>query len=245
MTIRRRTHRGAVAAIVAATLVALATGCGGGSSSASHTPAASATPDPTALLASAKSTLDATSGLHFTLVGSDIPAGTTGITAGEGDAVRPSSFQGTLKVSGSGLSGTVKVISVDHVVYAKLPLLPGYHTINPANYGISDPGNFLNPDTGLSSLLVEATSATYEGQTRVGGVVLDQVKAVLPGEAVDKVLGSADASKPVDAEFGIEPTSHEIRTAVLTGPFFSKTTNSTFTLALSNYGETVTISAPS
>jgi hypothetical protein len=231
---------------VALTLVALASGCSGSSSKAASSSSAAASPDPTVLLTEAKATLDATSGLHFLLAATDIPSGTSGVTSGEGDAVRPDKFKGTIKISGGGLlSGTVSVVSVGGVVWAKLPLLPGYHKIDPAKYGISDPGNLLNPQTGLSSLLVEPTNATYAGQTRVDGVVLDQVDATLPGAAVGALLGSADPSQPVQAQFGIEPTNHEIRSAVITGPFYSKTQNSTFTLTLSNYGETVLISAPS
>ncbi|BEP16277.1 hypothetical protein acdb102_45880 [Acidothermaceae bacterium B102] len=212
-------------------------GCGG------H--AAKAKPaDPLALLREAKAAIDATSGVHFTLVGAQVPSGASGVTSGEGDAGRPDVFQGSLVVSGAGLSGTVKIISTGGIVYAKLSLLPGYHKINPKSYGFGDPGTFIDPDKGLSSLLAAPTSATYESQTRVDGVVLDRVKAVLPGGPVASLLGSADAKAPVTAELGIEPTSHQIRSVVLTGPFFSATQPSTFTLTLSKYGESVTVSAP-
>jgi LppX_LprAFG lipoprotein len=214
-----------------------AAACGGHSAKAK--PA-----DPLALLRQAKTTIDATSGIHFTLVGSRIPSGAAGVTAGEGDAVRPDAFQGSLVVSGSGLSGTVKIISTGGVVYAKLPLLPGYHKIDPSSYGFGDPGEFIDPVKGLSSLLVTPTTATYDTQTRVDGVVLDRVKAVLPGAPVAVLLGSADAKAPVTAELGIEPTSHQVRSVVLTGPFFSATEQSTFTLTLSKYGESVTVRAP-
>jgi hypothetical protein len=212
-------------------------GCGG--HSAKHKPA-----DPLSLLRQAKATIDATSGLHFALVGTQVPSGASGVTSGEGDAVRPQGFQGSLVVTGAGLSGTVKIISTGGVVYAKLPLIPGYHRVNPKDYGFGDPGTFLDPDHGLSSLLTAPTSATYESQTRAGGVVLDRIKAVLPGPPVASLLGSADSTAPVTADLGIEPASHEIRSVVLTGPFFSAKQPSTFTLTLSKYGETVTIRAP-
>ena len=158
--------------------------------------------------------------------------------------MRPDAFQGSLTVSGAGLTGTVKVISVGHVVWAKLPLLPGYHKVNPKDYGFGDPGQFIDQQTGLSSLLATPTSATYDGQSRVDGVVLDRVKAQLPGPPVAALLGSADSAAPVSAELGIDPTSHQIRSVVLTGPFFSKQQPSTFTLTLSKYGESVHVSAP-
>lgn len=222
---------------MAATGVLLVAACGGKGSQAK--PA-----DPLALLREAKATIDATSGIHFVLTGSQLPSGAEGVTAGKGDAVRPDSFQGSLTVSGAGLSGTVEVISVGHVVYAKLPLIPGYHKVDPASYGFGDPGQFIDPATGLSSLLVAPTTAAYDGQTRVGGVVLDRVKAQLPGPQVAQLLGSADSKAPVDAEIGIDPSSHQIRSVVLTGPFFSSTQRSTFTLTLSSYGESVQVRAP-
>ncbi len=237
------THRASAAGLAAVLLLGLVTGCGG-SKSKPAAASASATPNAEAMLAEAKATLDATSSLHFALTTTNVPSGSGGITSGEGDVARPDKFQGTLKVSSSGLSGTVKVVSVGGVVWAKLPLLPGYHKIDPAKYGISDPGNLLNPDTGLSSLLLEPTNATYKGQVRVDGVVLDQVDATLPGAAVDKIFSSADPSQPVDAQFGIEPSTHEIRSATITGPFFSSSQKSTLAIGLSNYGETVSISAP-
>ena len=67
---------------------------------------------------------------------------------------------------------------------------------------------------------------------------------MLPGPPVAELLGSADTKAPVQAEVGIDPATHQIRSVVLTGPFFSATQPSTFTLTLSKYGESVTVSAP-
>jgi LppX_LprAFG lipoprotein len=223
--------------VTAGCLAVAAAGCGGGAGKAK--PA-----DPLALLRQAKAAIDSTTGVHFVLAGSRIPSGAQGVTGGEGDAVRPDAFQGSLTVSGAGLSGTVKVTSVGHVVWAKLPLLPGFHKINPADYGFGDPGQFINADTGLASLLTTPTSAAYDGQARVDGVVLDRVKAQLPGPPVAALLGSADSKAPVAAELGIDPATHQIRSVVLTGPFFSTQQPSTFTLTLSRYGESIHVSAP-
>ena len=178
------------------------------------------------------------------LRGTALPSGASGVSAGEGDAARPYGFQGTLTVTASILSGTVKVISLHHTVWAQLPLIPGYHTIDPHAYGFGDPGQLLDPANGLSSLLVTPSSAAYDGQVRVSGTVLNRVKAQLPGPVVARLLTSADESRPVSAEIGIDPTTAQIRQVVLTGPFFSKTTPSTYTLTLSKYGESVTIRAP-
>ena len=51
------------------------------------------------LLAKAKKTLDATKTVHFVLGSSGAPSSGTVLTGGDGDIARPSSFQGTLKVT--------------------------------------------------------------------------------------------------------------------------------------------------
>jgi lipoprotein LprG len=64
-------------------------------------------------LAAAKETLDATSGVTISLTTDDLPNGITGITAAEGTGVHPSAFEGTFKLSVSGLPADAEVIAVD------------------------------------------------------------------------------------------------------------------------------------
>ena len=91
--------------------------------------------------------------MHFTLDSSGAPSTGTVLTGGEGDIVRPSSFQGTLKVHANGTPVDLKVVSVGGKVYAQLPFAAGYSVIDPAAFGFGDPGKLLDPDTGISQLL--------------------------------------------------------------------------------------------
>ena len=50
----------------------------------------------------------------------------------------------------------LKVISVDGTVYAQLPFAASYSVVDPAQFGIGDPGALLAPDTGISQLLAKA-----------------------------------------------------------------------------------------
>jgi lipoprotein LprG len=115
---------------------------------------------------------------------------------------------------------------------------------DPHKYGLSDPGALLNSTTGLDRFFTAATDVTSAGRQRFHGETLDYVNITLPGSVVKGVLTSKDPSKPVTGKLGIDPKTHELRVAVLTGPFLAKDVQTTFTVVLDHYGEDVSISAP-
>jgi lipoprotein LprG len=232
----RPPRRGGVVATYAGCTAALllVVGCG------SNAPSAS----PQQLLREARTTLDRASALHFTLTSAHVPTSGTVLHGGSGDVVRPSGFRGTLQVGLGSAVVSVGVISVAGTVYIKAPLTPGYVKADPKKYGISDPGLLLAPSTGITQLITSATSVKSAGRDRFHGEALDEISVVLPGRVVKDVLTSADPSKPVTGRLGINPASHQLRLAVLTGPFLSKDVNSTFTVVLDRYGENVSIRAP-
>ena len=209
-------------------------GCSGGASEASA-------PD---LLAHAKHTLDETSSAHFVLSSEGAPKTGTSLIGGEGDIARPSSFDGTLKVNALGSTLDLEVVSIDGTVWAQLPFASSFSEIDPAQFGFGDPGALLDPDTGISQLLGEATGAKLGEERRVDGEVVQEVTAEIPGDLVEQILTSADPSTPVQARFSIAPDSGELRRAELTGPFFTAEDDATYTLELSDFGADVEITAP-
>jgi len=196
------------------------------------------------LLAHAEHTLDETKTAHFVLESSGAPDTGTVLTGGEGDIARPASFQGTLKVRTAGSPLDLKVISVNGTVYAQLPFTTTYSVVDPAQFGFGDPGALLDPDTGISQLLAQAESAKLGEEKRVGGEVVREVTAQIPGGLVQQILTSKDPSKPVEARFSIAPESGELRRAELTGPFYEAGSDATFTVRLSDFGDDVQITAP-
>ncbi len=222
------------AAVLGAALVVVVAGCGG------NEPAESATD----LLARAKTTLDATESVHFVLTSEGAPTTGTALTGGEGDVLRPSSFEGTLQVLAAGSSLDLAVVSVDGTVYAQLPFTSGYSVVDPAQFGFGDPGALLDPDTGISQLLAGAGSAELGEERRLDGEVVREVTAEVPGDLVEQVLTSADPSRPVQARFSVATDSGELRRAELTGPFHAAGQDATFTLELSGFGDDVEITAP-
>jgi|1185.fasta_scaffold34007_2 LppX_LprAFG lipoprotein len=228
-------HRagGVLLALVLVAGPALAACSGGGSDESA--------PD---LLARAKKTLDSASSAHFVLDSENAPKTGTALVGGEGDIARPASFEGTLKVLAAGTTVDLKVVSVGGTVYAQLPFTSGFSVVDPAQFGFGDPGALLDPETGISQLLAKAESAKLGDERRVGGEVVREVTAQLPGDLVEQILTSKDPSQPVDARFSIATESGELRRAQLTGPFFTAGDDATFILDLSDFGADVQISAP-
>lgn len=229
-----RLRRAALALLALLLALPVLAACSGGGSSESA-------PD---LLARAKKTLDAAQSLHFALSSSGAPSTGTVLTGGDGDIARPSSFQGTLKVQVSGNAVGLKVVSVNGKVYAQLPFAANYSLIDPKTFGFGDPGALLDPRTGISQLLTKAQNPKLGDEKRVGGEVVREVTADLPGQLVADLLTSKDPSKPVHAQFSIATGSGQLRRAALTGPFFTAGADGTYTLDLSDFGEHVSITAP-
>lgn len=199
---------------------------------------------PTSLLRQAKATVDATRTVHFQLSSSSVQGSGPIITGGEGDAQRPAGFAGSLDVSVAGLAIGIQVVSVHGVFYLKLPSSGAFSVADPSKYGFGDPGKLLDPNHGLSSLLLECNPASGLSSDRYNGEELDEVSCSLPGARIAALLTSADPSRPVSATFGIDPLNDQLRRVVLTGPFFSKTMLSTFTVVLEDYGENVKVTPP-
>lgn len=195
------------------------------------------------LLAKAERTVNATNSLHFVLTSSNVSSAGTNLVGGSGDLVRPDSLQGSFKVTISGFTATVKVAAVGAVFEAELPLSKTFTKTNPADFGLENPASLLSPTTGLISLLTLGSGATVEGQERVDGELLDTVSYQIPGKDVP-VLPDENPSKPVDMTVAIDPSSFQLRSVTLVGPLTSATSNTTYVVTLSDYGEHVTITLP-
>ncbi len=199
--------------------------------------------DPTTLLGNAKTTADASSSVHFTLSSSNTATSGTNITAGEGDLARPDQMQGSFTVTLHGFGADVKVVSKGGVFEALLPFTTHYVVTNPANYGLKNPAELLNPSNGLTSLLAVAHNPQGTKRVRLQGELLDTVTFQVPGAAIP-VLPDAKPSEPVTVVAAINPKNFELRQVTLVGPFTSATSNSTYVVTLTNYDENVTITLP-
>jgi lipoprotein LprG len=146
-------------------------------------------------------------------------------------------------VTVDGLGAKVKVVSKGGVFAAQLPFENHYTRTNPATFGLTDPSALLDPERGLSNLLTAGTSPRYTGQERYNGELLDEVTTTVPGSSIP-VLPDAQPSETVTLVAAINPNSHQLRQISLTGPFTSKTSDSTYVVTLTAYDEAVNITLP-
>lgn len=196
------------------------------------------------LLARAKSTLDAASAVKFQLSSVGVTGSSLELVGGSGDIVRnPVSIQGTFTLSEDGIQVSAKVVSVGSTFEAQLPFHTGYEKTSPASFGLTNPAQLLNAQTGLTSLLTLAEDPTLGASTRVNGELLDSVSFTVPGNSVPVIPDEAP-SKPVSLTVGIDSSSYQLRTVTLTGAFTSATSTSTYTVTLTDYNEHVTITLP-
>jgi lipoprotein LprG len=195
------------------------------------------------LLHKAKMLVDAAHSVHFQLSSSGAQGTGPVITGGSGDLVRPASFSGILNVTLSGFAVDVTVVSAGGAFYVKLPTDTSFVAANPSDYGFADPGQLLDPQHGVSNLLLLCQSTALGSDDRYNGEQLHEISCMLPGNAVATLLTSADPSQSVSATFGVT-ADNELRKVVLNGPFYSASKRSTFTLVLDKYGENVSITPP-
>ncbi len=230
--------RRTLALFVAAVAATALTACSGSGSTGDD----GRTPDE--VLAQAKTTLDETSGVRVGLSTEDLPEGVLGITQAEGVGTHAPAFDGSITVVLSGQPFEVPVVAVDGIVYAQIPLTPGWQDVDPGDYGAPDPAQLLDRDKGLSSLL-PATTGVEKGDSIRGGkdnteilteysgtVSADVVKFVIPGAS-----GDFAATYTVTDE-------GELREARLTGVFYPDTESMTYTITFDEYGSTPQITAP-
>jgi lipoprotein LprG len=225
-----------LAALVAPLLLAVAvlSGCGG-----SDKPEQS----PEKTLAAAKKNLDSTSGVRIGLNAAKLPTGVNGLLAADGVGTHDPAFEGDIKVSATGITADAAVVALKGVVYAKLPFTSKFQEIDPGDYGAPDPADLMNTEGGLSSLLTSATDVEADGEVRDGKVVLTSYAATVPGKAVAAVIPSASATAEFDATFTVTDQDRLAR-AVLSGPFYPKADDVTYTITFDEYDTETDIKAP-
>jgi lipoprotein LprG len=221
--------------VFALLMVAALAACGGSSNAPVKTPARQ--------LAAAKAQVDAAKSMHLTLRSSGIPATVNGALGADGSGTHAPAFKGTLDARISGFEAKVDVVSIDKLVYVKLPFTTQFVQADPKTYNAPDPAQLFATEAGITSLLTATTNPVEGAKIRVGPEVLTTITGTLPGASVAKLLSLGDATKTFKVTYGITDPGGELRTVTMTGPFY-KGAISTYTLTLDKYGAPVAISKP-
>lgn len=199
--------------------------------------------DPEATLAAAKTALDETPGVTLSLTAPELPDGVDGVLAATGTATHAPAFDGDLVVLVNGLEVDVPVVSVDGTVFAQLPFTTSFAEVDPADYGAPDPALLMDPDTGLSSWLVEATGVESGDRVRDGTDVLSSYTGTLPGAVVDASIPSADESADFPVTFLVDEDGR-LRSVEVSGPFYDADATVDYTVDLDDYGTDQDVSRP-
>lgn len=224
------------AGLVLALLAPLAlAACDGGDEAAEETPEER--------LTDAKTALDETSGVHLALQADELPAGVNGLLAADGIGTHAPAFEGNIQVSTNGITAKADVIAVDDTVYAVLPFTTDYTEIDPADYQAPDPAVLMSTDGGLSSLLTAAEDLEAGEDVRDGEEVLSTFAGTVPGDAVARVIPSAQADADFDATFTVDD-GNQLTRVVMSGPFYPGTDPVTYTIDFDEYGTEKDIQAP-
>ncbi len=180
MTLTRRIAAGAAVVLLALPLTA----CGGdddpdGSSDGGATPEEA--------MATAKAALDETSGVELSLSTQDERADGDFLKNAQGVITDAPAFQGTAGGRFLGFDAEdVEVRSVDGDFYVNAPII-GWDTYDPAELCAPDPATLLDPDTGVSNVLVAATDLSAGDKRRAeddNSVIVTPYDATVPGTAV-------------------------------------------------------------
>jgi lipoprotein LprG len=198
---------------------------------------------PEDVLAAAKSTLDATSGVRISLSTKELPPTVDGILTAEGLGTHDPAFKGDLKVASGGVTADVPVVAAQGKVYAKLPFTTRFVEVDPAAYAAPDPAGLMDPDAGLSSLLTEAEDVEAGEQVRSGEDVLAGYTGTVPGDVVASIIPSASAGSDFAARFTVDDRD-QLREVTLTGPFYPKADDVTYTITFEQYDTSADIKLP-
>lgn len=190
-------------------------------------------------LAAAQKLLDETSGLKINLHTDKLPEGINGLLEAKGIGTKAPAFQGDIRAVLNGLPAGVPVIAVDNKVYINLGK---WKAIDPTDFGAPDPAKLFGTSGGLSGLFTQVSDAKAGKQTRRGEHVYSTITGKIPGSAVKALVPQA-TEKDFDATFLIDDRD-QVWQVVLTGPFYPKVDDVTYTIDLSDYGTTATITAP-
>lgn len=216
-------------------LALLATGCSGDSGG----------PGAQERLDEAQEKVASATAITIDLTSADAPANVDGVQAAtgtgviEGDLIK---FAGEIKGRVSGAAATVDLIAIGDDTYMKL-FTPEFEPVDLAMLGVPNPTAFFASDTGIASLMAATSNVSAGGEVREGQEVLAEITGTLPGQQVNALLNLGTPDGEFAVTYGLTE-DNELRKILLAGEFW-EATESSYTLMLTDYNQSIPIDAPS
>lgn len=200
--------------------------------------------DPQELVATAQESFAGAGTVAVKLTSDGVPKDANGVTAAKGDGVIDATtpkFQGTITGTVNGVTGELQIIAIGEQTWLKF-FTPDYNPIDMSTLGAPNPAMLFHPESGLPGLIGKTTDLKAGEQKRAGSEVLSEVSGKLPGSEIQTLLALGDGTGEFDVTYGVTDDG-ELRTAVLTGPFYTDA-EASYTFEVSDYGKSVEISEP-
>ena len=237
---RRNGLEVAVAAACGALLLACAA-CGGGGGGS---PTSGPLPPATSVLPAAVQAFDSLQTFHFSLTHengtSPIPNGLQLVSA-DGDVVVPDRMHAAIEAKVGNQTVKVEIIGVGEQGWMTNPFNRQWQPL-PSGTTIKD---IFDPAQGVKAIIGSLQNAQVVGQEKVGGVQTWHVEGTVQSDVLATAVPISRPGLTVGIEAWIEVDGSLIRQVYLKGPIApGEADNIVRKLALSNFGEQITITPP-
>ena len=161
-------------------------------------------------------------------------------------AVRlPSDSDTTYTVKEQDISFSLEVVITGGHVYVHLPLSTLQEASASEAAVFPDMAKLFDPRTGLPAVIPTGTNPRYVSTDQIGGQSAYQVSTTYSPDQIKSLLAQLNSSGPVAARVWVGVADHQIRKAVLDGPFGDNGKEAAVEVDISGFDAPVVITSPS
>jgi hypothetical protein len=181
--------------------------------------------------------------LHFKLTATNVAPGLYAVTAADGDVVRPDKLKlvGSDEVS-QGFTAGIGIIFVNSNQYVDFGATGKYTKVT----GLPNLLAIFSPQQGIGAILSQMQNPSTPVDDMVDGVACWRINGTVAAGLLAPITGgSATATNPIQTTIWIGESDYQFHKVTLVGKAVdSDSDTTTRTFVLSNFNETVTITAP-
>jgi len=216
-------------------LAALAVaGCGGGNGSGE---------DPAVVVRDSAAATERVKSFHFALDIAKVPTSAKGLqlTAAEGDARVPDALKAEVSGRFAGFPISTSLVATGGKLWIKNPLSGSWQSVDVA----TTPSFLLDPQKGVLGVMRAMTGLKEDGSEDVDGASTTRITGIVEASKVGPLVAASGGTGPIDVTLWIGKDDKILRRIEVTGPVGKgEPADAVRTVALSRFGETVTVEAP-
>lgn len=167
------------------------------------------------------------------------PADIIATVSGSGSISRPNSFEGTFLVSVDGIPVNVSIAVIHGTSYIKVPLSQSYVKGSASQYGFPDPVSLFSSSVGFPSLLMATKNLSYGGIVVNGSTSDWAISGSIPDTLLSNLFDTPYVKNYIHITYDISTSTKTLSSITVIAPFFTSSTNSSFTITIDKYNEVV------